>query len=211
MSSSELLARLSPITLGLPLPVSSNDFLVQAASYVSERVLSDLTLLAAYKDIDRALNRALKENQEEISCAEFLFLDQRAIKSNTIVLSLVWPWYWGSVKSLCHAKVLRRIAEEMATFFQAIASKRETNEISSHALVEACFKHSDPVLREHALLKAQVEIAVSKASRDARTDDHIFVYYLKLVVGERMLSFDETLGRLQLDLLVEKIIQGAHE
>lgn len=198
---------LKPVALDHALPMSPEDFLMQASSCVSEKILFDLTMLSASKDIDRAIKHAVKRNDIAIKCSDLLFLHWEK-GSTSIPIDAVWPTYWRTVHKTCHSKFVRRIADEAATFFKALALKMSRDDSFMHASIAMCFQHSDPVMRERALGEAFIAMLEKHANADAFSDDQLFVYYLKLLMIERFASFDAGRGQAQLERLVARIVEG---
>jgi hypothetical protein len=194
---------LKPIGLNIPLPMSTEDFLKRAEDSLSGHVLLDLTRLALYKD------------------------KVASIRAGSTLSAELWWSYWQMIKLESKSPFLRSFAQFAVELYAAVAlilSDRQTlkNELDMldtadfHEMyrhpdwdsLKNALHHDDPMVLEKAIIVSLFRGLDEIASPDIFSYDQVFSYFIKLLMCERLQSFDGTAGQNILLALIQSTIEG---
>lgn len=188
------LTGLKPVLVDGPLPISSDDFLRCAQDSLSEDIAEDLQLLkttGAYFYCNKIPYRSA-----------FLraFVDE-AILIYGVMASALMKKDELSDEAIC---------EEFLTVHDdgPIVFHRPHK---ARAILLAAFDDPDPLVLERALTLLLFSQLDHMTSLDPFSVDQVFVYFIKLLLCERWLSFDEARGQEILDKLVSEVRQKINE
>lgn len=149
-------------------PIARTLFFEHAKDLLNQKYLFDLHLLSTIDSINEiAKYKAIKKTPPiKKDLCEF-------INSND-----TWLYYWQTVEKKSHTFFLHTYAKEIIKLF---LKTTKTN--------------LDPLAQELAIAQMQIEIMDNIKGLDTFGQDRIIYYYLKLLINERISSFEEKKGQ----------------
>lgn len=204
MSIHYFIVGLKPLFVEKIPPISCDDFLLKAKSSLSGPLLEDLLLVARLREIIAHVN-----------------------KSAPLPAALLYSFFM-SIHHDATSFFLKRIAIDIIEFYAAVSfvltegtsfieeesllSKMERPNISHYHRLKSLNQANmalSPELFEHDVVRHLFLIIDDNLESEMFSSDQIIAYFIKLMMLERLASFDQDQGKILLERLIKPFQEGA--
>lgn len=212
------LTHLPPLEISSSPPISTIEFIRRARDCLSDHVCEDLERLFMMTLINRNFFSDASPFHDDVvhdyAHKVDVILPSSPNKFAEVTRSLYWTW----LEEECHYTFIRRFAKDAALLFRWLAHMLAPDENTasssmrhdSYDALHLAFHDPNPLTLEYALGEALSRSASTHArSDDAFCIDHVFAYFINLMISERLSSFDKAQGQTIFDRIVTSNSSGA--